>query len=307
LVVISGHKIKKIGVRKTMELRIDALTKTYGNKTTVDAFTAVLSEGIYALLGANGSGKTTLMRMVCDLLKPTAGEIKLDGLRIQNLGENYRELLRYLPQNFGYYPSFTGWDFMMYLAALKGLPKFTAKPRCEELLTMVGLQDERNKKLKNYSGGMLQRIGIAQSLINDPKILILDEPTSGLDPRQRAQFRNVISSLSDGRIVIMSTHIVSDVEYIANTIMIMKDGKLALQNSNEHITDMLRGLVWDCSVGLNESSKIQENYVVSNLRRSETGVEMRIISEDEPFENAAQVTPKLEDVYLYFFREDKTK
>ena len=154
--------------------------------------------------------------MMCDVLRPTSGEISLDGTNISELGESYRELLGYLPQNFGYYPDFTGWDFMMYLSALKGLPKITAARRCEELLQLVGLYDVRMKKIKTYSGGMRQRIGIAQALINDPKILVLDEPTAGLDPKERTKFRNIISDLSKGRIVLLSTHIVSDVEYIAD-------------------------------------------------------------------------------------------
>jgi len=214
-----------------MELTMQNLSKHYGSKIAVDGFEASIGSGVHALLGANGSGKTTLMRMICDVLRPTSGSILLDGTSITVMGEQYRELIGYLPQDFGYYPNFTGWDFMMYLAALKGLPKLTAQNRCEELLRMVGLFDVRKKKIKTYSGGMRQRIGIAQALINDPAILILDEPTAGLDPKERTKFRNIIDELGRKRIVLLSTHIVSDVEQIADNIMIMKNGKLVLHDT----------------------------------------------------------------------------
>ncbi len=215
-----------------MELRIENLTKRYGQKTAVDDFSASLHGGIYALLGANGSGKTTLMRMLCDVLSPTSGTISFDGVEIHQQGDRYREVLGYLPQNFGYYPNFTGWDFLMYLAALKGLPKITAQERCETLLEQVGLADVKHKKIKTYSGGMRQRIGIAQAFLNDPELLILDEPTAGLDPKERAKFRQLLSSFSIGKIVLLSTHIVSDVEEIADRVLLMKDGQLLLEREN---------------------------------------------------------------------------
>jgi len=217
-----------------MQLTIQNLSKHYGSKIAVDRFEAKIGCGVHALLGANGSGKTTLMRMLCDVLRPTSGSILLDGTSITAMSEQYRELIGYLPQNFGYYPNFTGLDFMMYLAALKGLSKKTAPHRCEELLRLVGLYDIRRKKIKTYSGGMRQRLGIAQALINDPKILILDEPTAGLDPKERTKFRGMIGDLGSDRIVLLSTHIVSDVEQIADDIMIMKDGKLVLHEKREH-------------------------------------------------------------------------
>ena len=214
-----------------MELRINNVTKNYKDKKAVNGFTAELGEGLHALLGANGSGKTTLMRMVCGLLKPTSGNITIDGVEIMAAGEGYREMLGYLPQNFGYYPNFTGWDFMMYLASLKGLPKALAQERSSQLLEDMGLYTVRRKKLKTYSGGMLQRIGIAQALLGDPRVMILDEPTAGLDPKERVNFRELLAGFEKDRIIILSTHIVPDVENIADDVMIMKEGRLVYQGT----------------------------------------------------------------------------
>lgn len=287
-----------------MEFLINDITKRYGSKIAVNNFSTKMSEGVYALLGPNGAGKTTLMRIICDILRPSQGEILLDGVNISSLGADYREQLGYLPQNFGYYPNFTGWDFMMYFAALKGLPQFTAQERCRNLLELTGLYSVRRKKLKTYSGGMRQRIGIAQALINDPKILILDEPTAGLDPKERAKFRNIISDLSSDRLVLLSTHIVSDVEYIANEILIMKDGALALQGDRDDICSSIKNMVWTCEVHPSEVEQISEKCVVSSLRHiSDSIVEMRIISQYKPLAHAVPVPPNLEDLYLYYFRE----
>ncbi|MCL1803794.1 MAG: ABC transporter ATP-binding protein [Eubacteriaceae bacterium] len=287
-----------------MELSISKLSKHYGSKIAVDEFEAAVGCGIHALLGANGSGKTTLMRMLCGILRPTSGSISLDGTDIYAMGEHYRELLGYLPQNFGYYPNFSGWDFMIYLAALKGLPKIAAVNRSEELLQMVGLYDARKKKLKTYSGGMRQRIGIAQALLNDPAILILDEPTAGLDPKERTKFRNIISDLSANRIILLSTHIVSDVEYVAGDIIIMKQGRLALRNSSEYICSAIQNSVWTATVPPADAQKLMRKHTVSNLRHAGEQVELRIISDEKPYGGAIQSPPNLEDLYLYFFRED---
>jgi len=287
-----------------MELTIKSLTKQYGSKLAVDRFSATFTEGIYGLLGANGSGKTTLMRMMCALLRPTAGEVMLDNVNIVDLDESYREILGYLPQNFGYYPDFTAWDFMLYLSSLKGLSKMSAEERCGELLEKVGLYDVRKKKIKTYSGGMRQRLGIAQSLINDPKILILDEPTVGLDPKERAKFRNIISDHSTGKIVLLSTHIVSDVEYIADEIVIMKHGRLSQQNSAEHICGNIDGLVWYCEVTPDEAESYGQRFVISNLKHNGEKVELRIVSEQRPCQNAVNISPNLEDLYLYHFKEE---
>ena len=192
-----------------MELAIDRLTKQYKNKIAVDRVSIKLKPGVYGLLGANGAGKTTLMRMICDIQNPTSGQIKYNGTDIKKLGEDYRQVLGYLPQDFGYYPDFTAYDFLMYIAALKGLSKEKAEMRVNELLQIVNLENEKKQKVKTFSGGMKQRLGIAQAMLNNPKILILDEPTAGLDPKERVKFRNLISSFSQDKIVILSTHIVS--------------------------------------------------------------------------------------------------
>lgn len=220
-----------------MELIIDRVSKQYRNKIAVDRVCAKLHQGVYGLLGANGAGKTTLMRMLCGILKPTSGTITFDGIDVSE--EQYRGILGYLPQDFGYYPEFTAMDFLLYFAALKGIPKARAKQKATELLTLVSLEDSGRKKIKTFSGGMKQRLGIAQALLNDPKLVILDEPTAGLDPKERVRFRNLIEQLGKDSIVLLSTHIVSDIEHIADQVLMMKDGQLIFQgNWNEQSGDL---------------------------------------------------------------------
>ena len=217
-----------------MELVIDRVSKQYKNKIAVDRISLTLTKGIYGLLGANGAGKTTLMRMLCGILTPTSGTITYDGLDVSE--EAYRALLGYLPQDFGYYPEFSGKDFLLYMAALKGLNKKAAGKKVEELLELVSLTEVAKKKIKTYSGGMKQRLGIAQALLNEPQILILDEPTAGLDPKERVRFRNLIAELGKDNIVILSTHIVSDIDRIADRILMMNHGKLVFDGTREEIT-----------------------------------------------------------------------
>lgn len=212
-----------------MELQLQNLSRQFGRKCAVDNINATLAPGVYGLLGANGAGKTTLMRMICGVLKATSGNIRLNGKTMQELGERYYTRLGYMPQDFGFYPDFTAREFMLYMAAVKGLDKKSAKSRTEELLYMVNLQEAADKKIRSYSGGMKQRLGIAQAELNHPSVLILDEPTAGLDPKERVRFRNLISSFAKKKIVILSTHIVSDVSCIADTILMMKNGRFLLQ------------------------------------------------------------------------------
>lgn len=211
-----------------MELVIDRVSKQYKNHIAVDRISVNLQKGVYGLLGENGAGKTTLMRMICGILKPTSGTITFDGMDVSE--EAYRSILGYLPQDFGYYPEFTGQDFLLYMAALKGLAKPQAKRKTAELLELVALQDVARKKTKTYSGGMKQRLGIAQALLSQPKLLVLDEPTAGLDPKERVRFRDLIKDLGKESVVLLSTHIVSDIEHIADTVLIMKDGQLIYQD-----------------------------------------------------------------------------
>lgn len=212
-----------------MKLSVDRLSKQYKNKIAVDRVSFSLTEGITGLLGANGAGKTTLMRMMTGILAPTSGEITADGIAVQT--EEYRSLLGYLPQDFGYYPEFTAKEFVRYIAALKGIDKNTAKRKTDELLELVGLSDVANKKIKTFSGGMKQRVGIAQAIVNDPKILILDEPTAGLDPKERVRFRNLIAEIGKNTIVLFSTHIVSDIDSIASNLLMMRDGQIIYEGA----------------------------------------------------------------------------
>ena len=211
-----------------MELVIDRVSKQYKNNIAVDRISVKLHKGVYGLLGANGAGKTTLMRMICGILNPTSGTISFDGMDVSE--EDYRSVLGYLPQDFGYYPEFSGMDFLLYMASLKGIGKAEAKRKTAELLQLVSLQDVAKKKIKTYSGGMKQRLGIAQALLGQPKLLVLDEPTAGLDPKERVRFRNLIEDLGKESIVLLSTHIVSDIEQIADTVLIMKGGQLIYQD-----------------------------------------------------------------------------
>ena len=219
-----------------MELCIDRLTKQYENKIAVDRVSLQLTNGVYGLLGANGAGKTTFMRMLCGILKPTSGTVTFDGMDVSS--EEYRAELGYLPQDFGYYPDFNGMDFLLYMASLKGLTKTEAKRKSKKLLELVSLSDVAKKKIATYSGGMKQRLGIAQAILNDPKIIILDEPTAGLDPKERVRFRNLIKELGTESIVLLSTHIVSDIEHIADTVLMMKAGQIVFNGSADEIDDL---------------------------------------------------------------------
>lgn len=221
-----------------MELIVDRLTKQYQNKIAVDRINLKLNCGIYGLLGENGAGKTTFIRMLCGILKPTNGTVTFDGMDVSS--EEYRAILGYLPQEFGYYPDFTGMDFLLYMSSLKGLTKTTAKRKAIKLFELVNLSDCAKKKIKTYSGGMKQRLGIAQALLNDPKVIILNEPTAGLDPKERVRFRNLIKELGKDSIILLSTHIVSDIENIADDVIMMKDGQIIFEGATSDISDLER-------------------------------------------------------------------
>lgn len=290
-----------------MKLQIHDLTKKYGTKTAVEHMNFTVENGVYGLLGANGAGKTTLMRLICGIQRPTSGKITLDGREITSMGDDYRALLGYLPQNFAFYADFSAIDFLLYVCALKGVERSKAGERSRQLLHEVGLEKEQKQKIKTFSGGMKQRLGIAQAMLTNPGILILDEPTAGLDPRERVRFRNLISAFSKDRIVILSTHIVSDIEFIAGEIMMMKSGRLLKTGRTGEITTEMYGKVWECIVPTNEAERLAARLHVSNMRNTEDGrTVLRIISPQKPLGEAKPVKPNLEDLYLHYFKEEKS-
>lgn len=286
-----------------MDLVLDNLTKEFGGFVAVDHINITMTNGVYGLLGVNGAGKTTLMRMLCTLLKPTDGNIYCSGKDIFKMDGSYRSLLGYLPQDFGFYPEFTVKDYLLYIATIKGIRSVVARKRTKELIARVGLTKAADKKLKKLSGGMKRRVGIAQAMLNNPQILILDEPTAGLDPNERIHFRNLISELSEERLVLLSTHIVSDIEYIANEILMMKDGIIVHKGTLDGIINSMPEKVWTCLVQQQSVSAITKRYKVSNMKSEHHGVDLRIISAEKPCESAVCVSPSLEDVFLYYFGE----
>ena len=288
-----------------MELSLDRLTKQYGRKIAVDCVSTVLKPGVYGLLGANGAGKTTLLRMLCAVLEPTSGEVLFNETEVVSMGADYRNIIGYLPQDFGYYPGYTAMEFLMYIAALKGIPKRMAKRRAAELLEVVGLSQEAGKKIKTFSGGMKQRVGIAQALLNNPKIVILDEPTAGLDPKERVRFRNLISDYAEDKIVILSTHIVSDIEAIADEVLLIKKGRFVMQGTVPELTRRADGKVWELSVSQEEARRWQEKATVANLWHEENRIVLRIVSDDRPGDNAVPCEAALEDIYLYYFQTEE--
>ena len=291
-----------------MELFIEQLSKRFGSKIAVNGISVSFQPGVYGLLGANGAGKTTLMRMVCDILKPTSGKILCDGEDINRLGDQYRNLLGYLPQDFGYYPDFTAKEYLDFIAAVKGLEPAQAKRKVVEVLETVNLSDVAGKKIRTFSGGMKQRLGIAQAVVNDPQILVLDEPTAGLDPKERMRFRNLIAELAKDKIVILSTHIVSDIDYIADDILMMKDGRLILNCATEKAIHSMDGKVWNCSVHPSKIDEVSNRFRVVNLHH-EAGneVSLRIVSDTQPIPGAVNVVPTLDDLYLYHFEDEEIR
>jgi ABC-type multidrug transport system ATPase subunit len=285
-----------------MNLAINNITKSYSQNKALDNFTADLSPGIYALLGPNGSGKSTLMNIITDNLKADSGNITCDGEDTLKMGVKFREKLGFMPQYPGMYPNFSIERFMWYMAALKGLDKKTAKTQIAEILRAVELDDAPRKKIGSLSGGMKQRLALAQAVLGNPEILILDEPTAGLDPKQRIAIRNYISKIAFNKIVIIATHVVPDIEFIAKEIIILKKGVIVDIQPSAELTKKISGKVWHIITGEENVQKMQENYRVINISKSEKGVELRVLSESKPNESeVADVVPTLEDYYLYIF------
>lgn len=284
-----------------MELTLNKLSKKYGNKTAVDEISITLHPGLNALLGANGSGKTTMLRMITDIINPTSGEVLYNHKPIQTLQENYLCDIGYMPQHLGMYPNFKVIEFLNYMAVLKGLDKTYTKARIETLLKLVHLEDKKDVKIKTLSGGMYQRLGIAVALLNDPKVLILDEPTAGLDPKERAHFKNIISSICQDKIVILSTHIVSDISNIADKIIIMKEGKIISYDTEEHLLEEMKGKVYSLTIP-NQEVVIHPDDIVVSKKVGKENTTLRMIC-DTNIEGATVVEPDLNDLYLYYFKD----
>ena len=301
-----------------MELIINNISKEFKDKVAVDKFNVTLNyicgeaieqeinEGIYGLLGPNGSGKTTLMRILADVSNPSSGDILVNGESKNKLGADYRDLIGYMPQNIGFYKNFTAEKYLYYVAALKGVDKEIEKSKIDELLHFVNLEKDRKRKIGKFSGGMKQRLGIAQAILNDPKILILDEPTAGLDPNERIRFKNLIAQLAKDKIVILSTHIVSDIEFIANEILVMKEGKLVEKSSLEDILNTVRGKVHTLSISESDLVKVESKFKISSMIRNHNEINVRVVGDNKndikEFKHMEE-EPNLEDVFLYYFNE----
>ncbi|CEQ26292.1 ABC transporter ATP-binding protein [Paraclostridium sordellii] len=291
-----------------MELTLKNITKVFKDKIAVNDFNVILTSGVYGLLGPNGAGKTSLMRIIADVSNATSGEVYLNGKSKTELGADYRDVLGYLPQDVGFYKSFTAQKFLEYVATLKGIDKEKASIKIDELLKFVNLEKDRKRKIGKFSGGMKQRLGIAQALLNDPKILILDEPTAGLDPNERIRFKNLIAEISRDKIVILSTHIVSDVEFIANEILIMRDGELVEKATPVEMLNSIRGKVHSLKIKEDLLHKVQSKFKVSNIIRNHEHIMVRVVGDESPLIDGIEVideSPNLEDLFLYYFDSDK--
>lgn len=284
-----------------MKLSFEHISKLYGDTAALQQIDLTLASGVYGLLGPNGAGKTTLMRIMTDLLAPSTGRVLLDGQDIAVMGAAFRKKLGYLPQDFGVYPNFTAEQFLLYIARLKGLSKFEAKRQTDDLLHMVGLEDKKQKKLKGFSGGQRQRVGIAQALLGNPEILVLDEPTGGLDPEERIRFRGIISDLSQQKLVLLSTHIVSDLEAVANEIILLRKGVVLEMQKPASLLEQLNGQVWLVTVPAADEAALTKQYTCSNVMHTDGKSMIHLLSESAPRPDAVPTTPNMEDLYLYYF------
>ncbi|EOU1112315.1 ABC transporter ATP-binding protein [Clostridium perfringens] len=286
-------------------LVVNNVSKKYGSFYALKDINLEFNNGVYALLAPNGAGKTTLIKLLTTVIFPTSGEILYKGTDIVSLDGEYRDIIGYLPQDFGYYRNYTPRKFLLYLAALKGIKKEDAVEKVKEVLKVVSLENVENKKMKGFSGGMIQRVGIAQALLNDPKILILDEPTAGLDPKERVRFRNLLSDLSRDRIVIISTHIVSDIEFISNEVIMIKDHKILYKDSIENICSTLEGMVYETSMTFEESKEFRKKYILLSEKQDGGIMKARFISQGNNDEKWVSVNPNIEDVFLYQYRDEE--
>lgn len=290
-----------------MNLEISNISKIYNNKVILDNISFQLFGGIYGLVGPNGAGKTTLMRIICDILPQDKGYISFDGMKKEDLDEKYRDLLGYLPQELGFYEHFTGEEFLRYIAVLKGLTKKETDKKVQETLELVNLTYEKKKKIAKYSGGMKRRLGIAQALLNDPKILILDEPTVGLDPMERIRFKNLLSRISVNKVIILSTHIISDIEGLATEVILMNKGSLIGKFSPDELLESVNGKVFEIKIEENMYGEYNENHLISKREIESDGkVRLRIISNKEVKEGNL-VQGSLEDAYLYQLEKEGQK
>jgi ABC-type multidrug transport system ATPase subunit len=291
-----------------MQLEIKNLSKQYkGGVWGLKDFSLNLRPGILGLLGPNGAGKSTLMRILATVTKPTEGSASWNGQDIIREPNALREQLGYLPQDFGVYPHLTAQEFLEYLAAAKGLHGAVAKKRIDELLLLVNLQEARKRQVGGFSGGMRQRVGIAAALLNDPKLLIVDEPTAGLDPEERVRFRNLLSDFSGERIVILSTHIVSDIESIATGIAMIQKGKLLVAAPPEELLSKAEGKVWEMAILADELPALRQRHLVTAVVRRTDGLRVRLVSDETPGAAAQRVTPSLEDIYLWYIAYDRER
>lgn len=289
-----------------MEITLEHVSKHFKDrkavKKAVDDVSLHLTPGVWGLLGANGSGKTTLMRMICGIMKPSAGRICYDGVETDLLGDSYRDIIGYLPQEFGFYPEFTVQQYLEYISALKGIPDRQAKKKINELLVQLSLDGVRKKRITKLSGGMKRRVGIAQALLNDPEFLVLDEPTSGLDPGERVRFRNLLSEFAHDRIVLISTHIVSDVEYIATRNAIMKNGQILQTGTTPELAVQMQGKVFESQVDPHRLPQWEHKVQIVNLRNEADGsISLRYLGTQADIPDARPVEPHLEDLYLELF------